>query len=152
VGSGGEFCSREHRNQFRLRLGMDRLQEANKVANLMRRRENAKAIPASQLARDRKASPRAAAPLHLPVRAPAIQSLLPRTASLEITRISSTCPDLLSPRPPAVSMRAEARPLDPPAIDGSGTRPLLPQRGTGLAVKMPSAGMAALHRGLTRKN
>ena len=44
VGAGGDFCSREHRNQYRLRLGMDRLQEANKVATLMRRRENPKPI------------------------------------------------------------------------------------------------------------
>ncbi|MBZ5624007.1 MAG: hypothetical protein LAQ69_35705 [Acidobacteriia bacterium] len=45
VGAGEDFCSREHRNQYRLRRGMDRLQEANKVASLMRRRENPKAIP-----------------------------------------------------------------------------------------------------------
>jgi hypothetical protein len=45
VGAGEDFCSREHRNQYRLRRGMDRLQEANKVANLMRRRENPKPIP-----------------------------------------------------------------------------------------------------------
>jgi hypothetical protein len=45
----GEFCSREHRNQFRLRRSMDHLQEANKVATLMRRRENPKQIPLAQL-------------------------------------------------------------------------------------------------------
>ena len=45
VGAGGDFCSREHRNQYGLRLGMDRLQEANKVATLMRRRENLKTVP-----------------------------------------------------------------------------------------------------------
>ena len=39
VGTDGDFCSREHRNQYRLRQGMGRLQEANKVANVMRRRE-----------------------------------------------------------------------------------------------------------------
>jgi hypothetical protein len=44
VGSGEDFCSREHRNQYRLRRGMDRLHEANKVASLMRRRENPKPI------------------------------------------------------------------------------------------------------------
>jgi hypothetical protein len=48
VGAGEDFCSREHRNQYRLRRGMDRLQEANKVANLMRRRENPKPIPAPE--------------------------------------------------------------------------------------------------------
>ena len=41
---GGDYCSREHRNQHRLRLGMDRLVEANKVASLMRRRESPKLL------------------------------------------------------------------------------------------------------------
>ena len=49
VGAGGDFCSREHRNQYRLRLGMDRLQEANKVATLMRRRENLKPVQPVQV-------------------------------------------------------------------------------------------------------
>ena len=39
VGSGEDFCSREHRNQYRLRRGMDRLTEANKISSVMRRRE-----------------------------------------------------------------------------------------------------------------
>jgi len=52
VGAGEDFCSREHRNQYRLRRGMDRLQEANKVANLMRRRENPKPIPMIELTGD----------------------------------------------------------------------------------------------------
>ena len=39
VGSGEDFCSREHRNQYRMRRGMDRLLEANKISNVMRRRE-----------------------------------------------------------------------------------------------------------------
>ncbi len=49
VGADGDFCSREHRNQFRLRKGMDRLQEANKVASLMRRRENPRQMLTAQL-------------------------------------------------------------------------------------------------------
>src|SRR5262244_2389111 len=52
VGSDGDFCSKEHRNQFRLRAGMDRLVEVNKVANLMRRRESAKQIPPAALIRN----------------------------------------------------------------------------------------------------
>jgi hypothetical protein len=50
VGGGEEFCSREHRTQYRLRRGMDRLQEANKVASLMRRRENPKPIAVAPVA------------------------------------------------------------------------------------------------------
>src|ERR1019366_7256625 len=49
VGGDGEFCSREHRNQHRLRRGMDRLEEANKVTSLMRRRENPRHILAARL-------------------------------------------------------------------------------------------------------
>ena len=52
VGSGEDFCSREHRNQYRLRRGMDRLLEANKLASLMRRRENLKPIPVPAPAAD----------------------------------------------------------------------------------------------------
>src|ERR1700733_13365902 len=49
VGGDGDFCSKEHRNQFRLRAGMDRLAEGNKVASLRRRRENARQIPPASL-------------------------------------------------------------------------------------------------------
>ena len=51
VGGDEEFCSREHRNQFRLRSSMGRLLEANKVASVMRRRETLRQIPVSQLLR-----------------------------------------------------------------------------------------------------
>jgi hypothetical protein len=49
VGADGDFCSREHKSQYRLRLGMDRLHEADKVASLMRRRENPRQIGAARL-------------------------------------------------------------------------------------------------------
>ena len=44
VCAGGDFCSREHRNQYQLRRGMDCLAEANKVSTLARRRETPKAL------------------------------------------------------------------------------------------------------------
>ena len=46
VGGGEDFCSREHRNHYRLRRGMDQLQEANQMSSLMRRRENPKPLAA----------------------------------------------------------------------------------------------------------
>ena len=49
VGGDGDFCSREHRNQHRLAPRMDRLEEANKVTSLMRRRENPRHISAARL-------------------------------------------------------------------------------------------------------
>src|SRR5262245_30873321 len=58
VGADPEFCSKEHRNQFRLRKGMDRLEEVNKVANLMRRRESPKQIAFSNLIAQSALSPR----------------------------------------------------------------------------------------------
>src|SRR5580692_3347786 len=83
VGSGGDFSSREHRNQFRLRLGMDRLLEANKVASLMRRRENAKVIPSAQLARDFKIQPRVAPPARIVLRQTTLHLPGPRAPQLE---------------------------------------------------------------------
>ena len=49
VGTDGEFCSREHRNQYRLRRSMDQLQEANAMASLMRRREQFKSLRSSPI-------------------------------------------------------------------------------------------------------
>ena len=49
VGGDGDFCSKEHRNQYGLRRGMDRLEEANKVTSLMRRRENPRQISPARL-------------------------------------------------------------------------------------------------------
>ena len=70
-GADGEFCSREHRNQFRMRQGLDRLEEANKVASLMRRRENLKPIPTTQLAAGTAAESRAVVtPAQYPTRTP----------------------------------------------------------------------------------
>src|SRR5580658_6933428 len=104
VGSGGDFCSREHRNQFRLRLGMDRLMEANKVASLMRRRENAKIIPAAELMRDSKAGPRAAPVLRLPVRQPNAPALHLAPAKPEKPRIAAPSDTPILSATPAASL------------------------------------------------
>ena len=58
VGAGGDFCSREHRNQYRLRRSMDCLTEANKVSTLARRRENPKPLFADAAPAIAKAAPR----------------------------------------------------------------------------------------------
>src|SRR5690349_11234782 len=49
AGTGEDFCSREHRNQYRLRRGMERLSEANQIATVMRRREQPKQIAVEEL-------------------------------------------------------------------------------------------------------
>src|SRR5579862_7599380 len=86
VGGDGDFCSREHRNQFRLRKGMDRLMEANKVASLMRRRENPKQIPLARLINSSAMEPRPGAEMapfetaRMAVSLPARVIVLARTA------------------------------------------------------------------------
>ncbi len=50
MGAEGDFCSREHRNQYRLRRSMECLTEANKVATLARRRESPKPLFGSAVA------------------------------------------------------------------------------------------------------
>ena len=68
-GTEGEFCSKEHRNQSQLRRGLDRLEEADKVATLMRRRENLRQLPASGLQAPGACEPRASTdPISFPVR------------------------------------------------------------------------------------
>ena len=58
VGGGEDFCSREHRNHYRLRRGMDQLQEANQMSSLMRRRENPKPLATMVPASDGASLPR----------------------------------------------------------------------------------------------
>src|ERR1035438_2002146 len=86
VGSGGDFCSREHRNQYRLRLGMDRLMEANKVASLMRRRENAKQISAEFLLADCNSDPRSYPPVRIAAQNPSMEGFKPTPAGLFVPR------------------------------------------------------------------
>jgi hypothetical protein len=145
VGSGGDFCSREHRNQFRLRLGMDRLLEANKVASLMRRRENAKTIPAAQLASDCKVLPRVSPHLRLPVRTVAFHSLRPSPAALESIGLSSTARKLLSPRAAVTPPWSAARRLESTNnFTGGQPRPLLRPGTRQFPVKLAAAGTVAL--------
>src|ERR1039458_6694974 len=108
VGSGGDFCSREHRNQYRLRLGMDRLMEANKVASLMRRRENAKQISAEFLLADCNSDPRSYPPVriartvYIPVTKRADASTL-----AVIQAVKAAIPDFKKAVPEDVDVRLE---------------------------------------------
>ena len=129
VGGDGDFCSREHRNQHRLRCGMDRLEEANKVTSLMRRRENPRHISAARLmcnsALDRRGFFEAKHP----------------SARTDIASFSRTPPAPASPRvasanryvaPRAARLTAteSSRRADPSRIriNGRGTVPLVPPR------------------------
>ena len=59
VGGDGDYCSKEHRSQHRLRQGMDRLEEASKVTSLMRRRENPRHISTATIDAQFRARPAA---------------------------------------------------------------------------------------------
>ena len=110
VGAGGDFCSREHRNQYRLRRGMDCLAEANKVATLARRRETPKALFGEGCAGSESAAGRAfldAAPFGLlaglnpglkPPRRSARSAWLPQAVALA-KPISGAAPHDLRPEP-----------------------------------------------------
>src|ERR1035438_5378774 len=87
---GGDYCSREHRNQHRLRLGMDRLQEANKVASLMRRRENLKPITGLQPVIAAVLANRSLPAVKLAPTRNTLTSFKPVPASLPVTRIVHT--------------------------------------------------------------
>ncbi len=135
VGAGEDFCSREHRNQYRLRRGMDRLQEANKVASLMRKRENLKQIPTML---DSHGDPRAAA-------SPALGQVQRYSLALPVTRWS---PPVQLPRTRGWVREYRASVVDseprefgllrhPPhkLIRGKGTRTIVPA-GEGYDEKM----------------
>ena len=59
VGAGGDFCCREHRNEYRLRRSMDCLAEGDRLATLARRRETPKPVFAEPAAGLANAVPRA---------------------------------------------------------------------------------------------
>src|SRR5215471_11659059 len=90
VGGDGDFCSKDHRNQFRLRAGMDRLVEVNKVASLMRRRESARPILPSSLIREGLTTPHSFDDMFPGVTRDAVpQTLELRTPANVIAHISS---------------------------------------------------------------
>ncbi len=97
-GSGEDFCSREHRNQYRLRRGMDRLHEANQVASVMRRRENPRPIHPSRLILAGLQTPRyfpESKPFQIP--APADAATVPPLALVSEVRLPGSGP--LNPHP-----------------------------------------------------
>jgi hypothetical protein len=106
-GSGEDFCSREHRNQYRLRRGMDRLHEANQVANVMRRRENPRPIHPSRLIREGSKAPRdfpELKPFQVP--AAADSAVVPSLALGSAVRLPASGP--LNPAPAATTLRPQS--------------------------------------------
>ncbi len=146
VGGDGDFCSREHRNQHRLRRGMDRLEEANKVTSLMRRRENPRHISSTQLmcnsALERrgffepkqlasKAGTAAFSPVLRGPAAPRVVSGADRYVAPRASRLAGA----------KVSRRADASLV---RIDGRGTLPVIPRRRQKLPVQISMAPLVSL--------
>jgi hypothetical protein len=147
VGGDGDFCSREHRNQSRLRAGMDRLEDANKVASLMRRRENPRHISPARLMRN---------PAALPREYPQVRLAIPNT---EPRPFSPSFGALAQPRMPVLPDNCK----QPPAsrlpgisalrgpdcslirITGRGVTPLFPRRKAIMTTALDQARIRQLH-------
>ncbi|HEY1341807.1 MAG TPA: hypothetical protein VGF59_30050, partial [Bryobacteraceae bacterium] len=109
AGGGDDFCSKEHRNQYRLRRGMDRLQEANKVANLMRRRENPKPISTGLLMSGAANAARAFPRFPISPRPRALSLFAASTRIRSAARIAPVKDRFLPPRPHRIAASGERR-------------------------------------------
>ena len=138
VGSGGDFCSREHRNQYRLRLGMDRLMEADKVASLMRRRENAKQISTEFLLTDYDVAPRNYPPARIPAQNPSMDGFKPTPAALFVPRVPERSDKAAKLGHVKVAGVARPRSLQLAMSGGRSAIPL-PPRSHRLSVQIPQS-------------
>ena len=146
VGGDGDFCSREHRNQHRLRRGMDRLEEANKVTSLMRRRENPRHISPARLMCNSALEQRGflePKPLAAGTEIATYSPVLPGPAAPRVNR----GPDRYKPpraarlMGPGVPRRADPSRLN---IRDRGTLPEVPPRRQKLLAKVPQAPLVSL--------
>ena len=149
VGADPDFCSKEHRNQFRLRRGMDRLVEVNKVANLMRRRESPKQITFASLLCQSALAPRG---FNEPVRT-AIHTTpfnrQPSYAAFAQPRIEAHADDCIVPTIRHYSgQRVIRRPGSAKIrIRNQNSRPVLPGVSWSMRAKVRQAPPCGLHRG-----
>lgn len=131
AGTGEDFCSREHRNQYRLRAGMDRLLEANKVASVMRRREVPRHIP-TVLLRSRGAADHRGFFDPRPPRDPGLAAFSPSPLQPAEQPDFTATRDFLPPR--AVRSPAETGQWNSTSLPFAAQAPLAPP----LKLKMPA--------------
>lgn len=127
VAADGGFCSPEHRDQHRLRRGMDRLEAASKVLSLMRRRENPRHIPQARLMCNGALEHWGFFQPTLAVVKAGVTGFAPVLARLATPRVASGVDIYKLPRVTALAgKRAPARLADTSriGINGRGTRPL----------------------------
>ncbi len=146
VGAGDDFCSREHGNQYRLKRGMDRLTEANKISSLMRRRENPRPITSASMPLDsasaRRDFPEAKTPAAGGTRFPSLR----RLAVSSTPRILPVSERYVPPRLPRRGGSSEPRRPDSSllCLSGRKTAPLAPALRAALPVRIPRARAALL--------
>ena len=148
VGAGDDFCSREHGNQYRLKRGMDRLTEANKISSLMRRRENPRPITAAHLPLDSASARRDFPEARTPVAGRTRFASLGSLAAPFMPRVSTVSERYLPLRLPQLAGFCEPRLPDsaPPRFSGGKTAPVALERRAARPLGIPRAG-AALLRG-----
>jgi len=146
VGAGDDFCSREHGNQYRLKRGMDRLTETNKVSILMRRRENLRPIASASLPLDSAASRRDFSEVKVPAANGTRFPFLRPLSVSSTTRISPVSERYVEPRPPRVAGSTQPRQPDSSLLRFSArkTAPVVPARRAASPVRIPRVRAALL--------
>jgi hypothetical protein len=159
VGAGDDFCSREHGNQYRLKRGMDRLTETNKISILMRRRETPRPIVSASLPLDSAASRRDFPEVKIPAAGGMRFPLLPRLSVSSTSRISPVSERYAEARLPRLAGSPQPRQADSSLLRFSArkTAPLPPVRKAASPVRIPrvraallpdrTAGTGGKHRG-----
>ena len=147
VGGDGDFCSREHRNQSRLRAGMDRLEDANKVASLMRRRENPRQISPARLMRNPATLPREYPPARLTISNTEPRPFSPSFGALQPPRMP-VLPDTCK-QPPASRLTGISAVRRPDCsvirMEGRGITPLYPRRKASMTTGLHQARIRPLN-------
>jgi hypothetical protein len=148
VGGDGDFCSREHRNQYGVRRGMDRLEEVNKIASLMRRRENPRHIAASKLMCNSALDRRGFFEARQSTRKPDVAAFSPVFRGPAAPRMANGADRYVPPRAARLPGFAAARRSDAARtrITGRGTAPELPRRGQKPHMQLPRAPFVSLRR------
>ncbi len=146
VGAGEDFCSREHGNQYRLKRGMDRLTETNKISSLMRRRENPRLITAASLPLDSASSRRGFPEEKIPAAGGTRFPFLRPLSVSSTPRISPVSDRYLEPRLSRLAGASQPRQPDSSLLRFSAgkTARVAPMRRTELPVRIPRARAALL--------
>ena len=149
VGAGDNFCSREHGNQYRLKRGMDRLTESNKISILMRRRENPRQITSASLPLDSAALRRGFPEVRITAAGGARLPFLAPISVTSTSRISPVSERYIVPRLPRLAGSSNPRRADSSQvrISAHNTGPVGPPRMAAAPVRIPRVRAALLrHR------